>query len=376
MGALFFVTGLCCLLRSLPVPAFAFAPSVRMTARNPTSYNRRSSLSTAMATGGFQRSDQSFATTAGQEEGLCSSGGGSSSVRPGAGRGRGRWTTRSKGLRWGLLGTLFSSSTSAPQDGEDYSVDGDDEFDVEKDAAERKLGEATAVGSAAASLASDRSAGVSGSAAVESRSGGAGSKGIPWAALAAVVASQLAIFGFFGWIASSGIREQVISSFTASPTAAALGVAGMVPLLLCGLALDAREDWDWVKKINDATSEATLALFGSERQVAKVTSVAIPLSMLVGFCEECAFRGFIPLVIAAKTGLPTAAVVVLSGVIFGSLHAATFAYFLAATITGMFFHGLLLSTGNIFVPIVAHAVYDAITLVRCHFEVTAPTRKK
>lgn len=52
-------------------------------------------------------------------------------------------------------------------------------------------------------------------------------------------------------------------------------------------------------------------------QVAKVTSVVIPLSMLVGFCEECAFRGFIPLLIAAKTGLPTAAVVVLSGVIFG-----------------------------------------------------------
>lgn len=52
-----------------------------------------------------------------------------------------------------------------------------------------------------------------------------------------------------------------------------------------------------------------------------------------------------------------------------SLHAATLAYFLIATISGMAFHGMLLSTGNIFVPIVAHAVYDAIALARYHVKV-------
>lgn len=61
--------------------------------------------------------------------------------------------------------------------------------------------------------------------------------------------------------------QQVLSAFTASPAAAALGVAGMVPLLAYGLALDTRKDWDWVKKIDDATSEVALQLFGSERQV-------------------------------------------------------------------------------------------------------------
>lgn len=48
-----------------------------------------------------------------------------------------------------------------------------------------------------------------------------------------------------------------------------------------------------------------------------MTGVVIPLAILIGFCEECAFRGLLPLFIAAKTGLPTAAVVALSGVIFG-----------------------------------------------------------
>lgn len=52
-------------------------------------------------------------------------------------------------------------------------------------------------------------------------------------------------------------------------------------------------------------------------QVAKVVGVVIPLSMIIGFCEECAFRGLLPLIIAAKTGLPTAGVVLASGIIFG-----------------------------------------------------------
>lgn len=61
--------------------------------------------------------------------------------------------------------------------------------------------------------------------------------------------------------------EQVMSTFSVSPAAAALGVAGMVPLLAYGLALDTRKDWEWVKKIDDATSEVALQLFGSDRQV-------------------------------------------------------------------------------------------------------------
>ncbi len=48
-----------------------------------------------------------------------------------------------------------------------------------------------------------------------------------------------------------------------------------------------------------------------------MTGIVIPLSILVGVCEECAFRGLLPLLIAAKTGLPTATVVALSAVIFG-----------------------------------------------------------
>lgn len=49
----------------------------------------------------------------------------------------------------------------------------------------------------------------------------------------------------------------------------------------------------------------------------KVTAIAIPLAILVGFAEEFTFRGYLPLILAAKTGLPTAAIVLFSSVIFG-----------------------------------------------------------
>lgn len=60
----------------------------------------------------------------------------------------------------------------------------------------------------------------------------------------------------------------MLSTISASPEAAAFGVVGMLPLLAYGLALDLkRDDWDWVRKIDEATSEVALQLFGSERQV-------------------------------------------------------------------------------------------------------------
>ncbi|CAM9568887.1 unnamed protein product [Ectocarpus sp. 6 AP-2014] len=290
---------------------------------------------------------------------------------------QGGWAARSKGLLGGV-GALFCSPRA---DGDD-SGDSDEQQAIEE-ALERKLQEAIAVGAAA----EEAGGGVLGGAGASGRDGGGGvvdmtasgrggavdvPPGISWVALVAVAATQLAFVGLFVLVASAAMREQVVSACMVSPAATALGVAGMVPLLGYGLLLDRWTEWEWVRKIDEATSEVTLQLFGSKRQLGKVTGVVIPLSMLVGLCEECAFRGLLPLILAAKTGLPMAAIVVLSATIFGSLHAATVAYFLTATLSGMFFHGLFLSTGNIFVPIVAHAVYDAIALVRYHVKVTAP----
>lgn len=59
-----------------------------------------------------------------------------------------------------------------------------------------------------------------------------------------------------------------MSTISASPQAAALGVAGVLPLFAFGFVLDLKVDeWDWVRKIDKLTADVALLLFGSERKV-------------------------------------------------------------------------------------------------------------
>lgn len=52
-------------------------------------------------------------------------------------------------------------------------------------------------------------------------------------------------------------------------------------------------------------------------------------------------------------------------------HAGTLGSGIDAAVLGVYVHCLLLSTGNILVPIVAHAVFDAILFVAEHVHVSA-----
>lgn len=53
------------------------------------------------------------------------------------------------------------------------------------------------------------------------------------------------------------------------------------------------------------------------KQVVRVSAVSIPLAVLIGFSEECVYRGFLPLILAAKTRLPLIAIVGIPAVCCG-----------------------------------------------------------
>ncbi|MEJ2688634.1 MAG: CPBP family intramembrane metalloprotease [Deltaproteobacteria bacterium] len=78
----------------------------------------------------------------------------------------------------------------------------------------------------------------------------------------------------------------------------------------------------------------------------------IYISVLAGFSEELLFRGFLQ---------PLWGIVVAS-LIFGALHAATFGYFILATLMGFYLGGLLHYSGDLLVPISVHALYDVFAL--------------
>lgn len=81
---------------------------------------------------------------------------------------------------------------------------------------------------------------------------------------------------------------------------------------------------------------------------------------LAGLGEEMLFRGFVQLGLTDAIGGTQGIVVGLAvaSITFGLAHAATRAYTIAATVIGLYLGAVLVITGNLLVPIVAHAAYD------------------
>lgn len=89
-------------------------------------------------------------------------------------------------------------------------------------------------------------------------------------------------------------------------------------------------------------------------------AVIVLLGLLAGVGEETLFRGVIQATLT--THLVPWAAVALTAVLFGVAHWVTPTYALLATLVGAYLGALLVVSGNLLVPIVAHALYDVAAL--------------
>ena len=74
----------------------------------------------------------------------------------------------------------------------------------------------------------------------------------------------------------------------------------------------------------------------------------IYISLLAGLTEEILFRGLLQPLLG----------ITITSVLFGAAHFITFGYFLLATSIGFFLGGVFYYSGNIFVPITVHTLYN------------------
>jgi len=84
------------------------------------------------------------------------------------------------------------------------------------------------------------------------------------------------------------------------------------------------------------------------------------ISLLAGAGEEAFFRGLLQTGLDAYLGLPLA--ITLSALAFGLVHFISRSYIAFAAVLGILFSGLYVWSGNIVVPMLAHATYDFIAL--------------
>jgi membrane protease YdiL (CAAX protease family) len=140
--------------------------------------------------------------------------------------------------------------------------------------------------------------------------------------------------------------------------AAAWGLAATAPLLVMLLLVD-RFPVGPLRGLKQTVDDSILPLFAES----ELAALAI-LSLLAGIGEEMLFRGFLQTAIIDSLEGPTGIAVGIgvSSLVFGLCHAITRTYFFTATLIGVYFGLLLLWTGSLLAPIIAHTLYDFLAL--------------
>jgi uncharacterized protein len=140
-----------------------------------------------------------------------------------------------------------------------------------------------------------------------------------------------------------------------------LGVVAALPML-AAISLIERIDWAPIRRLKELED---MPMVSTLLGLSKWELIAISISAGVG--EELLVRGWLmgwitgPLPGATTTMLVSGLLV--SSIAFGLMHPITPAYAVIACFIGLYLGGLVLWTENLIVPIVAHAVYDAVHLL-------------
>ena len=139
-----------------------------------------------------------------------------------------------------------------------------------------------------------------------------------------------------------------------NPRGLAAGVAATAPLLLL-LAWCLRTRFGPIARLVRTVEQRAAPLFAGE----SAATVAL-VAALAGLGEEALFRGVMQTALLAR--VPAWAAVLLTAAAFGLAHALTLAYAVLAALVGGYLGWLHVASGNLLVPILAHALYDFVAL--------------
>jgi membrane protease YdiL (CAAX protease family) len=95
------------------------------------------------------------------------------------------------------------------------------------------------------------------------------------------------------------------------------------------------------------------------------TGELLVISLIAGVGEEMLFRGFLQTCLATWIGEPYGLILalVVASLTFGACHWLTTTYAALATLVGLYLGVVFYGSGNLLVPVVAHAVYDFAALM-------------
>lgn len=149
-------------------------------------------------------------------------------------------------------------------------------------------------------------------------------------------------------------RLDLLSQVEFSVEALNWALIGTLPLLLSVWVL-ADTRWAWAAELQRLMRQILVPLF----RKAPAGTVFL-VSLLAGVGEELLFRGVIQGGLSGLIGAWPA--LILASVLFGLMHALTRAYFVVATLMGLYLGLFYLWTGNLLIPVLIHFLYDWVAL--------------
>jgi uncharacterized protein len=153
--------------------------------------------------------------------------------------------------------------------------------------------------------------------------------------------------------ALSGVRP--FAALTWSWVGLAEGVLATAPLRL-GRRWTLRTRWPPVIRLVRLVEERLAPLFAGAG-----AGELVVVAALAGLGEEVLFRGVLQTALVGH--LPVWGAVAAAAAVFGLAHCLTPTYAVFAAVVGAYLGLLFVLSGNLLVPILAHALYDLVALV-------------
>jgi membrane protease YdiL (CAAX protease family) len=177
--------------------------------------------------------------------------------------------------------------------------------------------------------------------------------GVPNAFVRVAIAFE-AMLLVVAWLVGEIVERPALAAFQWDWQAVVWGLAAAAPML--GLMfVGMRLPFEPIQRLRKFSEGVVAPMFAGSSW-----SDLLLVSVLAGVGEEMMFRGVMQHAVTTATGAPFGVWTGLAvgSVTFGLAHSASRTYAILAGVIGLYLGGLLLLTGNLLAPIVAHAAYD------------------
>ena len=160
---------------------------------------------------------------------------------------------------------------------------------------------------------------------------------------------------FIGLLLMGVSSQELWSRFDLSRRATAYALLLCVPMLAM-LYLSERTQWPPLARLRDELDEKVMPIFANCKLIDLVA-----IAFLAGLGEELFFRGWLQGLLINK--LDVLLGILIASAVFGFMHYLSPIYAIYAGLTGVYLGLIYQLSGNLYIVMVIHAVYDFIALM-------------